>query len=347
MTKRLTIALDAMGGDSAPEMVIRGAAIARTRFPDASFLLFGPEPQLAPLMTKHPKLAPVVQIRHTDGVVEAHAKPSAALRQGRQSSMGLAVEAVAEGQADCAVSAGNTGALMALSKFMLKTLPGIERPAIAGFFPTMRGESVMLDLGANIQCDASNLVQFAVMGEVFARTALGVIKPTIGLLNVGSEELKGHDILRTAHGELSEAKLPGQFHGFIEGTDIAAGLVDVVVTDGFSGNVALKTAEGTSKLISSFIRQSFKHSPLARLGYLFARPAMNKLRARLDPRRYNGAIFLGLGGIVVKSHGGTDALGFATAVGTAVDMVQQKALDKIREDFAHLHEGEAAPSQAV
>ena len=236
---------------------------------------------------------------------------------------------------------------MAMSKFVLKTLPGIDRPAIASFFPTLRGESVLLDLGANLDCDASNLVQFAVMGHVFARTVLGIQKPTVGLLNVGSEEVKGHEAVREAFAILRSASLPGEFHGFVEGDDIARGTVDVIVTDGFTGNVALKTLEGTAKLYAEFLKRSFKSSLIARFGYLLARPALNALRVRTDPRRYNGAIFLGLNGVAVKSHGGTDALGFANAIGVAVDMVTQKSLDKIREDFARYAAGTIADTPAV
>jgi len=335
----VTIALDAMGGDHAPGMVLGGAAIAAVRHPKVDFALYGPEAQLAPLLAAQPALEGRARIVDTPDVVAADDKPSVALRQGRKSSMRKAIDAVGAGEASCAVSAGNTGALMAMAKFVLKTMPGIDRPAIASFFPTLKGESAMLDLGANIQVDADNLVQFAVMGEVLARTVLGVLKPTVGLLNVGSEELKGNEALRQAHAVLSDSNLPVSFHGFIEGDDIAAGTVDVIVTDGFTGNVALKTAEGTSKLIAEFVRQAFEHSLMAKIGYLFARRAMNKLRARTDARRYNGAMFLGLNGIVVKSHGGTDAVGFANAVSVAVDMVEQELVGKIREDFDALSAG--------
>jgi len=245
------------------------------------------------------------------------------------------------------VSAGNTGALMAMAKFVLKTLPGIDRPAIASFFPTLRGESVMLDLGANLSCDADNLVQFAVMGNVFARTVLGILKPSIGLLNVGSEEVKGHEAVREAYAILRATNLPGDFRGFVEGDDIARGTVDVIVTDGFTGNVALKTVEGTARLYAEFLKRSFKSSIIARIGYLLARPALNALRVRTDPRRYNGAIFLGLNGVAVKSHGGTDSLGFANAISVAVDMVTQKSLEKIREEFAHFIASSTAGQQAV
>src|ERR1700731_1907096 len=293
----VTIALDAMGGDHAPRMVVKGADIALQRHPDIRFLLFGAEEKVRPLLAKRPRLANAVTLHHTGEVVAADARPSLALRTGRQSSMRLAIDAVADGRADGVVSAGNTGALMAMAKFVLKMLPGIDRPAMASFFPTQRGESVMLDLGANIECDADNLVQFALMGDVFARTVLGLQQPTVGLLNVGAEDLKGNDAVRGASARLRGAGSPIRFHGFIEGDDIGAGTVDVVVTDGFTGNVALKTAEGTARLYAKFLRSAFKSSLSARVGYWLAANSLRKLRERLDPGRYNGAVFLGLQGI--------------------------------------------------
>lgn len=336
MSDRLVIALDAMGGDKAPEVVVDGAELARERFPDVSFLMFGDRPIVEPLVAKHPKLAAVTEYRHTTEVVSAEDKPSVALRSARGSSMRLAIDAVGAGEASCVVSAGNTGALMAIAKFVLKTLPGIDRPAITTYYPTMRGESCMLDLGANVQCDAENLVQFAVMGEVFARTVLGVDEPTIGLLNVGVESLKGRDEVREAAAILRESPLPIEFMGFIEGDDIPAGTVDVIVTDGFTGNVALKTAEGMTKLYTSFLRDAFRSSLAAKIGYLFIRRALTNLRQRTDPRRYNGAMLIGLNGIVIKSHGGTDHIGFANAVGVGIDMAQHGFIEKIKHDFERL-----------
>ncbi len=325
-----------MGGDHAPDMVIEGAALARERAPNLSFILFGDEARIASLMAKQEALAQVSEIRHTDQFVSNDAKPSQALRSGRSTSMRLAVDAVRGGDAAGVVSAGNTGALMAMAKVVLRTMPGIDRPALMSFFPTIRGESVMLDLGANIDSDANNLVQFAVMGEVFARTVLGLDQPTVGLLNVGEEELKGNEAVKTAHAILRQADLPMRFHGFVEGDDIPKGTVDVVVTDGFSGNIALKTAEGTAQLYSRFLSEAYKSSPLARIGYLFARNAVAKLKLRVDPRRYNGAVFAGLNGIAVKSHGSTDALGFATAIGVAADMAANNFLDRVKQEFEAL-----------
>jgi glycerol-3-phosphate acyltransferase PlsX len=347
VTGSLNIALDAMGGDNAPEVVVKGANIARQRFPNVRFLFFGDEGRVSPLIARYKALAKASSLHHTDKLVAADEKPSTALRAGRNSSMRLAIDAVQAKEAAGVVSAGNTGALMAMSKFVFKTLPGVDRPAIASFYPTLRGESVMLDLGANLVCDADNLVQFAIMGNVFARTVLGIHRPTIGLLNVGSEEVKGHEAVRDAAAVLRATSMPGEFHGFVEGDDIARGTVDVIVTDGFTGNVALKTLEGTTKLYAEFLRRSFKSSLVARVGYLLARPALNALRVRTDPRRYNGAIFLGLNGVAVKSHGGTDALGFANAIGVAVDMITQNSLDKIRDDFARFLAGNPTSPQVV
>ena len=346
MSGSITIALDAMGGDRAPAIVLRGADIALQRHPDARFLIFGDEARITPLLGRLPRLANAATVHHTEDAVADDAKPSLALRSGRRTSMRLAIDSVADGRADGVVSAGNTGALMAIAKFVLKTLPGIDRPAIATLFPTRRGESVMLDLGANVECDAENLVQFALMGDVFARTVLGLVQPTVGLLNVGSEDLKGNDAVRGAGARLRGAMMPIRFYGFIEGDDIAAGTVDVIVTDGFTGNVTLKAIEGLAKLFSESLRASFRHSLSARIGYLFARGALKKFAARLDPRRYNGAMFLGLAGIAVKSHGSTDDFGFANAIGVAIDLKVNGFLQKISVDLARLNAATAVPEPA-
>jgi glycerol-3-phosphate acyltransferase PlsX len=336
VSERVVIALDAMGGDRAPDMVVAGAALARERMPNVHFLMVGDEESIRPLLAKQAALAAVTTVRHTKERISSNDKPSTAIKSGRNSSMRLAIDAVQEGEASCVVSAGNTGALMAIAKYVLKTLPGIDRPAIATFFPTLRGECCMLDLGANVQCDANNLVQFAVMGEVFARTVLGFEQPTIGLLNIGVEDLKGNEEVREAAAILRDSDLPIAFRGFVEGDDIGAGTVDVVVTDGFTGNVALKTAEGTINFYTKMLKQAFLSSWIARIGYFLARGAINNLRNKMDPRRYNGAMLLGLNGIVVKSHGGTDAVGFANAIGVAADMVVHGFQDKIRDDFERL-----------
>jgi glycerol-3-phosphate acyltransferase PlsX len=334
VSQTLTVALDAMGGDHGAPVVVRGADIAAERFPFARFLLVGDQAKIEPLIKSQMRLQGRYEILHTDQAIPNEMKPSQALRQAKQSSMRLAIEAVETGTAGCVVSAGNTGALMALAKIVLKTLPGIDRPAIASFMPTERGETVMLDLGANIECDAENLLQFAIMGQAFARSVLGLKDPRVGILNVGSEELKGNDLVREAASLLRASPLAASFHGFVEGTDIAKGTVDVVVTDGFTGNVALKTAEGTARLVSHFLRQSLQTSLLAKIGALLSAGALNKLKLRMDPRRYNGGMLLGLNGVCVKSHGGTDAIGFANAIGVAVDLVQHRFNDMVSADLA-------------
>ncbi|CBS86221.1 phosphate acyltransferase PlsX [Azospirillum lipoferum] len=343
MSQRLTIALDAMGGDLGPDMVVAGADIARERHPDVRFLLYGDRERIEPLLNLRPALKAVAEIRHTADFVAGDAKPAIALRAGRQSSMRLAIDAVASGDAACVVSAGNTGALMAMAKFVLKTLPGIDRPAMASFFPTQRGESVMLDLGANAECQPENLVQFAVMGAVFARAILGLPEPSIGVLNIGSEDMKGNEVVRAAAASLRDMPLPGRFHGFVEGTDIGLGTVDVIVTDGFTGNVALKTAEGTAKLFSEFLRRTFATSFLARIGYLLARGAFKRFRERIDPRRYNGAMFLGLRGVCVKSHGGTDPVGFANAVAVAINLATHGFNERIKEEMGRIADATPLP----
>lgn len=341
MTRKLVIALDAMGGDHAPGAIIDGAAIACERHPDASYLIFGDEAAIKPLLARHQRLAERAVIRHTDQVVSGDDKPGQALRHGRQSSMGRAIAAVVDGEANVAVSAGNTGALMALAKFMLKTMPGIDRPALATVIPTERGESVMLDLGANVECDERNLVEFAVMGAAFARTLLGLPSPRVALLNVGVEEPKGHDAVKAAGQKLRNMALPLEFTGFIEGDGITAGTVDVVVTDGFTGNIALKTAEGTARMIANLLANAFRSSLMAKLGYLFARGGLRALKDHLDPNNHNGAVFLGLNGLVVKSHGGANALGIASAIGVAHDMAADDLMGRIAAD---LKTGGGAPA---
>jgi glycerol-3-phosphate acyltransferase PlsX len=335
MTGPFTLAVDAMGGDKAPDMVIHGLELAAERHPAARFLLIGNEPVLTALLAKSKRARAACTIRHAPEVITAEMKPTAALRS-KKSSMRLAVDAVAKGEASGLVSAGNTGALLALAKIVIKTLPGIDRPAMAAIAPSARGDVVMLDLGANLHCDVRNLVEFAVMGDVFARTVLGLTAPTIGLLNVGSEELKGDDTVREAAEILRSSHIAPQFHGFVEGHDIAAGTVDVIVTDGFTGNVALKTGEGALKLIGGMIKQVFTSGIIAKFAYLLVRPGLDRLREWLDPRRYNGAVMVGLNGVVVKSHGGTDAQGFAHAIDVAMDMVTHRFNDRIREDLARI-----------
>jgi glycerol-3-phosphate acyltransferase PlsX len=329
------LAIDAMGGDRAPDMVVAGLALAAERHPAARFLLVGDEAMLQPLLRRHRRAAAAVTVRHAPDKIDSELKPTMALRL-RGASMRVAIDAVASGEAAGVVSAGNTGAFLVLAKVVVKTLPGIDRPAMAGIGPSARGDVVMLDLGANVACDSRNLVEFAVMGDVFSRTVLGLTAPTIGLLNVGSEELKGDERVRAAADVLRQSHLGPQFHGFVEGHDIAEGTTDIIVTDGFTGNIALKTGEGALKLMGGMLRQVFSSSWSARIGYLLARPGLDRLREWIDPRRYNGAVMLGLKGVVVKSHGGTDAAGFANAVDVAMDMVVHRFNERMREGLERI-----------
>jgi glycerol-3-phosphate acyltransferase PlsX len=333
MPEPVRISLDAMGGDDGASVVVPGAALALERHPGTRFLLFGDRAQIDPLLDKHEALKAACEVRHTDVAVRMDDKPSQALRSGRRtSSMWLAIQAVRDGEADAAVSAGNTGALMAMSKICLKTMARIERPAIAGMWPTIRGESIVLDIGATIGADAIHLVDLAIMGAAMARIVLGIERPTVGLLNVGTEEIKGVEMVKEAARILRETDLPQlAYHGFVEGDDIGKGTVDVVVTEGFTGNIALKTAEGTAKQIGEYLRAAMSRTWTAKIGYLLAKQAFDALRDKMNPRRVNGGVFLGLSGIVIKSHGGTDALGFASAIDIGYDMAHYELMRTIRE----------------
>jgi phosphate acyltransferase len=346
MSDKVRIALDAMGGDNGPAVIVAGADLALARHPAAEFLFFGNAAQLTPLVDAKAKLKAASRIVHTDVAVRMEDKPSQALRYGRwKSSMWLTIDAVKKGDADMAVSAGNTGALMAMSKFNLKTLPGIERPAIAALWPTLRGESIVLDVGATIGADAEHLVDLAVMGAATARILFGLPRPSVGLLNIGAEEAKGLEQVREAGRILREEGLPGlDYQGFVEGDDIGRGKVDVVVTEGFAGNIALKTAEGTARQLGEYLKRAMNSSWSARIGYLFARSAFQSLRERMDPRRANGGVFLGLNGIVIKSHGGADAEGFAAAIELGHGVVQDELLAKIRTALERFHN---PPQQVV
>src|SRR5262245_53411146 len=331
MPDKVRIALDAMGGDQGASVVVPGADVSLTRQPDMEFLLFGDKDVLAPLLAKHPRLAAASRVVHTDVAVKMDAKPSQALRAGRwKSSMWLAIDAVKKAEADVAISAGNTGALMAMAKFNLRTMAGIERPAIAGYWPTLTGRSIMLDVGASIGADAQHIVDMAVMGSAMARIVLHLERPKVGLLNIGVEEVKGLEEVREAGRILREAGLPDfEYVGFMEGSDIGKGLVDVVVTEGFSGNIAIKVAEGTARQFTEALRSAMGRTWQAKLGYVLARGAFATLREKMDPRKVNGGVFLGLNGIVIKSHGGSDAEGFASAVDLGYEMVHYGLLARI------------------
>lgn len=328
-----------MGGDYGPDVVIPGAAIALDRHPDVIFLLHGKRDQCQPLLDRFPKLKAKATFHDCDVAIAMDEKPSQALRRGRYvSSMWRAIEAVKAKEADVAVSAGNTGALMAMAKFCLRTMANIERPAIAAIWPTSKGESVVLDVGASIGADSQQLIDFAIMGSAMARALFEVGRPTVGLLNVGVEEMKGQEEVREAGRVLREAPLETlAYAGFVEGDDLGKGTVDVVVTEGYSGNIALKTAEGTARQIASYLRAAMSRTLLSRLGYILAKSAFDMLREKLDPRKVNGGVFLGLNGIVIKSHGGTDAEGFAAAIDVGYDMVRNGLNEKIENDLKIYH----------
>lgn len=333
MPSKVRIALDAMGGDAGAAVVIPGAAISLGRHRDTEFLLVGDRAKIEPELEKHPQLKAASKIIHTDVAVSGSDKPSQALRRGRKtSSMWLAIDAVKKGEADVAVSAGNTGALMAMARFHLRTLKGIDRPAITGIWPTKRGESVVLDLGATIGGDAHHLVALALMGAAMASVLFDNKRPTVGLLNIGTEEIKGHEEIREAGEILRARNLPElDYVGFVEGDGIGKGLADVIVTEGFSGNIALKAAEGTARQMAELLRNEMQRSWLSKLGYLFARSAFQALRDKMDPNKSNGGVFLGLNGLVVKSHGGTSAEGFAYAIDVGYEMAHYDLLNKINQ----------------
>ena len=327
-----------MGGDHGPSVVIAGASLSLIRHPDMRFLLVGDERKIGEVLRQHPALAEKSEIVHTEIAIAMDAKPSQALRKGRrQSSMWLTLEAVRDGRAGAAVSAGNTGALMAMAKFCLRTLEGVDRPAIAAIWPTVESECIVLDVGANVGADSRQLVEFALMGASMARALFGVERPTVGLLNIGVEEVKGVDEIKAAAAVLRDAPLPIIFRGFVEGDDVGHDAADVVVTDGFTGNIALKTAEGTAKQIGEYLRAAMRRSLLARIGAVLAQGAFRALKEKMDPRQLNGGIFLGLNGIVVKSHGGTDATGFASAVDLAYDMASSGVVSRLAEDVSRFN----------
>ena len=395
MPHKVRIALDAMGGDHGAAVVVPGAELSLSRHPGIEFLLFGDRTVVEPLLEARPRLKAAAQLVHTDVSVKMHDKPSQALRNGRwKSSMWLAIDAVRKGEADAAISAGNTGALMAMAKFNLRTMArierpaiaalwptlrgesivldlgasigadsghlvdlaamggamarvvfGLERPAIAARWPTLRGESIVLDLGATIGADAHHLIDLAVMGSAMARVLFNLERPSVGLLNIGVEEVKGLEPVREAGRTLRELNLPFlDYTGFVEGDDIGKGTVDVVVTEGFAGNIALKAAEGTARQLAQHLKTAMARTIWSRIGYLFARDAFRALAEKMDPRQSNGGVFLGLNGIVIKSHGGTDAEGYASAIEIGYEMVHQDLLAKIRHALT-IHDRDSGPAR--
>jgi glycerol-3-phosphate acyltransferase PlsX len=327
-----------MGGDYGPEVVIPGAALSLVRNPEIRFIIFGNEERVAPLLAAHPDLGARSRLVHTSSVIAMDDKPSQAVRRGKGSSMWLTLEAVQKGEAEAAVSAGNTGALMALSRMLLRPISEIERPALAAIWPTVRAESIVLDVGANIGASARQLCDYALMGAAMARALFQVERPTVGLLNVGVEEIKGVDEVKQAHAWLRDiSDLPILYRGFVEGDDIGQGTVDVVVVEGFAGNIALKTAEGTARQIGQYLKDSLSRSVISKMGAYLARGGFRILRHKMDPRRVNGGTFLGLNGLAIKSHGGTDALGFASAVDLGYEMIESRLLMRLAADLQAFH----------
>jgi phosphate acyltransferase len=338
MSNSSWIAVDAMGGDEGIAVMLAGVAHARRRFEGMHFYLVGDEDQIREGLKAHPNLTAASEIVHAPEIVASEEKPSAALRRAKKTSMGIAIDLVKQGKAGAAVSSGNTGALMAMAKLSLRTLPGIDRPALAALLPSLGdNDTVMLDLGANTEVDARNLIQFAVMGAAYARTALDLDNPRVALLNIGTEEMKGTDSIKDAAAELRAAKhLRLDFRGFIEGNKLSRGDVDVIVCDGFSGNIALKTAEGTARFVADLLRRAFSSSVRSKIGFLISKPATKLLRDHLDPNNHNGAVFLGLNGIVVKSHGSANERGVDTAIGFAAKLLRDDLNRRIAEDLVNV-----------
>ncbi|MEP3421933.1 MAG: phosphate acyltransferase PlsX [Erythrobacter sp.] len=339
------IAVDAMGGDEGVRVMVEGAAIARREHEKFKFLLVGDQPRIEKALSAHPGMRDASEILHCEDVISGDEQPSKAIRRAKTTSMGLAVNAVKQGDAGAAVSAGNTGALMAMSKIALRTMPGIDRPALAALLPTLEAHDVvMLDLGANTEADARNLVQFAVMGAAYSRIVNGFERPSVRLLNIGTEEIKGTDALRDAAAFLSDAVaskdggLALDFDGFVESDKINRGETHVVVTDGFSGNIALKAIEGSARFVTDLLKQAFTSSIRSKIGFLVSKPATELLRHHLDPNNHNGAVFLGLNGVVVKSHGSATAKGVAHAVAVAARLLEDQLTQRIANDLAELGE---------
>lgn len=331
--KKVNIAVDAMGGDKDPSAIVSGAAAVSHKFKDILFTFFGDETKISHELFKNPQLKDISKIHHTQEIVSSNDTPSYALRNAKRSSMRLAIDAVKSKECDAVVSAGNTGALMAISKIVLRMIQGIERPAICSVIPTYKSSAVMLDMGANIECTATNLVQFAVMGNAFAKIILGLDSPKVGILNVGSEDIKGRDAVKLAAQHIRDFHHDINFYGFVEGDSMMAGVSDVIVTDGFSGNIAIKTAEGTAKLCREFMKSAFASSWISKIGYLLAKSGIKKAFSKLDHRNYNGAMLVGLDGIVVKSHGSSDEVGMAHAIEVAYNLAKAGITEILAENI--------------
>jgi phosphate acyltransferase len=332
------LAIDVMGGDEGLAVMLRGVALARRRWPGLTFDLVGDAAKIEAALDQHPNLRANSEIVHAEDTISGSDKPAQAIRRARTTSMGIAIDRVKQGHAGAAVSAGNTGALMAMAKLALRTMPGIDRPALAALLPSLgTTDFVMLDLGANTECEARNLVEFAVMGAAYSRIALGVERPRVSLLNIGTEDLKGTDEIRDAAAILRDSShLHMAFSGFIEGDKISRGETDVVVCDGFTGNISLKTMEGTARFVTDLLRRAFTSSIRSKFGFLISKPATELMRHHLDPNNHNGAVFLGLNGVVVKSHGSATDYGVANAIGVAAKLVAQNITQRITDDLAQL-----------
>ena len=344
------IAVDAMGGDEGVRVMVEGAALARRRHDRFKFLLVGDEARIKAALEEHPNLRAASEILHAPDVVSGEEKPTQALRRAKTTSMGMAINAVKVGDAGAAVSAGNTGALMAMAKLALRTMPGIDRPALSALLPTLgENDVVMLDLGANTECDARNLVQFAIMGAAYSRIVTGRKEPRVRLLNIGTEETKGTEHLQAAAAQLKLASgsLAMSFDGYAEADKLNRGDIDVVVSDGFSGNIALKAVEGTARFVADLLRRAFASSLRSKFGFLVSRPATEILKHHLDPNNHNGAVFLGLNGVVVKSHGSASAVGVANAVAVTARLLEENITERIAADLARLGTGSfPAPAKA-
>ena len=330
----VNLAVDAMGGDDAPAVVMDGISIFLGARGDVSLDLHGDEAVLSPMLKTLGDQAARCTIKHTDTAVSSHDKPSQALRRGKGTSMWNAVQSVKQGEAAAAVSAGNTGALMAISMLALRKMEGVHRPGMTALWPNMKGErSVVLDVGANLEATASQLVTYAIMGEAYARAITGKQRPAVGLLNIGTEEMKGHDEIKAAAEMLADPSLGLNYIGYVEGNDISSGVADVVVTDGFTGNVALKTGEGIAKLVGQYVKEALTQSIVTKAGALLASSGLKALKQRMNPSNVNGGVLLGLNGVVVKSHGGTDADGFATALNLAADLAQSDYMEEVARNL--------------
>jgi glycerol-3-phosphate acyltransferase PlsX len=348
MTNGLVLSIDGMGGDHAPDIVVEGVDIFARANRDVRFLVHGDAARIGALMDKYPAAKGASEVVPAEKVIGMEVKASQALRQGKGSSLWNAVQAVELGNANAVVSAGNTGAFMAIAMFRLRTMQGVHRPALATRWPTMKGGyTVMLDVGANVEADAEQLVEFAIMGEAFSRAVSGEARPKVALLNVGAEDQKGHEEIRAAAKLIRETDVDINFQGFVEGDDIAKGTVDVVVTDGFTGNIALKTGEGTARLVGQLLREALTSGPLAQLGALIAYPALRKLRTRMDPGTFNGALFLGLNGLVVKSHGSANGRGYAAAIGVAEKLARSHYREEVVSNIERLSKANANAAAAA